>query len=921
MECPSCKYSPLPPGAQWCPKCATPVEIAAGVQSVVSVRVDVKENEGNVIGLKAGAIHGDVSIGSIHQVQVYALSADARDENWTKLPEAASPYFLSPFGPHERKLFYGREAQIERVMRRIARHPLAVLYGPLGVGKTSLLTAGLIPKLVEYGALVVRLPNYGEPLDSVIRAALQDSEESISVELAEGLPLPHLLKSIVEQAQGTIMLVLDHFEEVLDPSFDREQRDALLQDLAQTLDSVEPWFLRVILVVDSLDQLGKLQDQLPTVLECAIEVPPLTWEEAQEAIVEPLAVLGHPGGASYVGDLVSEWLVPDLDGLTPHDPGHVQPGQLQIVCRRLYEEARARNRPPQPAHINEELYRDLKRAEGIIHRHVDDTLLRFGEQRVLAKQILEAMAFPGLGPWVTPERLSVDSLSPPELRPVLTQLVDKDLLDQRMLDSRTEYAFTSPAVKEGVRRQAPDEVRRRYQAAEDLTRVWSEWVAHESPAKRSQLHYLAEADPYLSPSATQVLLLLSSAVVQSMPTALWLKRIREEGRELIRRLDEGQAEDEAPQSEAEDEAQRLLGLGRGHDAQLPERPADAGDLFGEIAWSAVHHGGAQGQTAALALTARHDDPRKAVDDIDWALHHATLGSWRRFWRGAELRGILADSDPQIDRLGSGLPPWSRVGMGLWRAWRRLRRDVWRIVALTLGGAIGAGAALGLVRFVLALVLQLPRPGAYLEQYLFVGTVMGAALCLGMAVAEAVLRPMEEPVLSMAQPRAWSHPLWVVVLGALLFGLGHALHGWIPKLSLAGQPLLVPLGLLFGLGLSVAVYDRPLAGRSRGRVRMLQRLALSSAVAVVTQAISELAAGQRGWLTFAWSGALYETRLELRVDAWWPTLEQQIPSWHYYLGLLDAAVVGAAMAGGILVGLILAADRLTKWRDLSIRAGE
>jgi len=52
-----------------------------------------------------------------------------------------------PFEASEKNLFFGREDDIERLSESIQVEQLLVLYGKSGLGKSSLLNAGVLPKL------------------------------------------------------------------------------------------------------------------------------------------------------------------------------------------------------------------------------------------------------------------------------------------------------------------------------------------------------------------------------------------------------------------------------------------------------------------------------------------------------------------------------------------------------------------------------------------------------------------------------------------------------------------------------------------------------------------------------------------------------------------------------------------------------
>jgi len=88
----------------------------------------------------------------------YAFCGDAR-EAVDEQPVATSPYpGLSPFAEADADRFFGREAEVEALWEKIRRHHLLAVIGPSGVGKTSLLRAGLIPHRPSGWAAVACAP-------------------------------------------------------------------------------------------------------------------------------------------------------------------------------------------------------------------------------------------------------------------------------------------------------------------------------------------------------------------------------------------------------------------------------------------------------------------------------------------------------------------------------------------------------------------------------------------------------------------------------------------------------------------------------------------------------------------------------------------------------------------------------------------
>lgn len=107
--------------------------------------------------------------------------------------------------------------EIRRLVRRLGEQRLVLLYGKAGVGKTSLLAAGVIPELVSWNALVVHVQEYTNPLEAVHRA-LRAQADRLAIPLPPGPSIPELARAVQNVARGTFVLVLDHVERLFDGS-------------------------------------------------------------------------------------------------------------------------------------------------------------------------------------------------------------------------------------------------------------------------------------------------------------------------------------------------------------------------------------------------------------------------------------------------------------------------------------------------------------------------------------------------------------------------------------------------------------------------------------------------------------------------------------------------------------------------------
>jgi hypothetical protein len=858
-------------------------------------------------------------------------------------PEERRPYKgLVPYTLRDRDLFQGRSGEIADVYRRIRERPVVVVYGEAGVGLTSLMEAGVRPRLEQDGDLVVTVSEYAGP--STDSGGTSGHRLAGEVRLQIGVPLrvpgdaslPDVLRAATAEPFGYLVLVLDQFERAFD--LPAEAQDSIVASLAGSREALGDT-LRLVFVIheDRLARLSAFQARLEGLMQTSVPILALSPEEAERAIVEPLRVLNWPVTVvpqTLAGDLI----VPDLVELSAGSKG-VDPGHLQIVCDWLYRKALE---PAAARAITEELYLGEKGADGIMARYMEQTLqTQLAGERPLAEHVLTAMASPGVERWVPAELLPSNGASPEQLMGVLEHLVEAEVLAQRAANGTQAYAFANQTVAQEARRLGGREVERRYQAEDELERVWSTWLARDVPATRGQLRYLAEAGAHLTPPPVKVLLLLRSAVARipqsplqrdSPPfrgagglVGLWLTRLRtEEGRALIQQLEEPDAPNLTQRSSRSTLSKVALLLGL-HDVTLPDRPGNGSRPFGIVAWSAVSHPEPiTRQTAALALTAMDRHP--ALDRLDWALRAGVQG-WQRRRRRAELRGTLADADPEIEKLNADLPLLDRALVWSWRGGRRIIRNRHHIAGLTLGGAVGAGLGLALLRAVITIPTS-RRAGGFFGIFFFYGAILGAALALGMALAEPLL--LSRPEETGETPSIWRAPLHpdrlpavlAVCLGTLFFGTAHIIVAVLNGLHLTKAPLVAAMGFVAGLGLGVALYAQPRAGWHLGVGRWLVRLGTAVLTLVLTQSIFIIAGHKwSNTLAIGLAGSFYKAEFIRYVKAWWPRLVERDPRWFDHLALLDAALVGIALTIGITAGLVLAADWLARWRALVNRAGD
>ena len=247
-------------------------------------------------------------------------------------------------------LFFGREREREIVVANLIASRLTVLYGPSGVGKSSLLRAAVARSLRE-------LPE--EPLVVVFSSWSDDPNTALAeaVREATGADANGSAAAALEHAQAErdVYLVLDQAEEY----FLYHADDGGPASFAETLPLVLGAPLRINVLVslreDSLAKLDRFTGRIPGLFSNTLRLDRLDRASARAAIVRPSeryteltgeAVSVEPELVEDVLDQVGAGQIePALGGLGTvegADPAvRIEAPYLQLVMQRIWEEERA----------------------------------------------------------------------------------------------------------------------------------------------------------------------------------------------------------------------------------------------------------------------------------------------------------------------------------------------------------------------------------------------------------------------------------------------------------------------------------------------------------------------------------------------------------------------------------------------------
>ncbi|MFF1299514.1 MULTISPECIES: hypothetical protein [unclassified Streptomyces] len=215
---------------------------------------------------------------------------------------AAAPYRgLTPFDTDDRELFFGRDGLVGELLRLVREHRFAVVFGASGSGKSSLLRAGLIPRLQQESRDRERNPDQGAPVaaDSPDSPGPPDAPSSSGAPVEVRVFTPgerpaetygHLL--VPKEGAPESWVIVDQFEEVFTLCHDRAERTRFVDLLlaARNPDSR----LRVLVSVraDFYARCAEQPELADALAHAGLLVGAMTADELREAVTRPATAAG-----------------------------------------------------------------------------------------------------------------------------------------------------------------------------------------------------------------------------------------------------------------------------------------------------------------------------------------------------------------------------------------------------------------------------------------------------------------------------------------------------------------------------------------------------------------------------------------------------------------------------------------------------
>ena len=637
------------------------------------------------------------------------------------LPER--PYkHLDYYEARDAAIFFGREQETQTLTSLIHAHRLVLLYGASGTGKTSLLLAGVLPRLEQaeppYETLHVRAL---EDPAQVIRRTLQRRLPEVA--LPQAGALVDCLNAATKALSRPLVIFLDQFEEFFirwNPGF----RQGFIGELAELYEARDvPIKLVFSLREDWLAAMSEIEGRVPEVSRIKKRLLPLSREQACRAITSPVQQREMGYDPALVERLLDDLADDQAGKQIDREKAVVMPPQLQLVCDALYERACAEGRQ----NITLADYETVGQAQGILGRYLEQELGYFPpEERQIAKKVLTALVtseatktptdLPTLAADVEAEEAVVGQ--------VLSRLTRQRLV--RRLDGGQTYELAHDILAASIAGWINEDDRQLKRARELLRRELADW--QQDPAvflSYGKFQRLNAVRNDLRFTGTEAAFLLRAAILYNLDVSYWLEKVNDPEIEIRILLE--MLQNEAAQTRLT-AAKYLAGF----------RQAEVATA---LASSALEDTELMVREMAAVSLGQMEDPTGLQRLLDTA--QASEGTQRS--QAVHALALIQEAVPyslaDMSRQMRRQVYYELVKLRFWRNWPRIGKVT---TAGAIGGAVGIGLGVGTLLSLNLVVNQSPW-AAVMDRFLYflvsaiLGLLLGAALTFGINVGEVLLR--------------------------------------------------------------------------------------------------------------------------------------------------------------------------------------
>jgi hypothetical protein len=351
------------------------------------------------------------------------------------------PYVgLVPYKAEDAPLFFGRDRERRVITANLEASRLTLLYGESGVGKSSLLNAGVAFRFRQEdpdgeARLFVQMAEWTADPGPALAGLVTATAKLRTARRNRTTTLSKTFETIAKEYDGAVLVVLDQFEDFFTYHAGRESGTQFVDEFSRVMRNpdIRANFL-LAMREDTLADLDLFKGRIPGLFENRIRLGYLDHGDARKAIVEPPRAFTKLTGISVrpdedlVEDVLQQVAGQSLFGelrrggaAAKTEPTAIKAPYLQLVMSRLWDAEREAGSP----RLRKSTLDELGGASRIVETHLDEAMRQLPlDQQKLAAAIFHQLVTPS-GTKIAHKLSDLASYADADeddLRPVLKEL-------------------------------------------------------------------------------------------------------------------------------------------------------------------------------------------------------------------------------------------------------------------------------------------------------------------------------------------------------------------------------------------------------------------------------------------------------------------------------------------------------------------
>jgi hypothetical protein len=329
---------------------------------------------------------------------------------------------IRPFSKSQAILFYGRNAELNELLNSVKAYPLFVLHSKSGLGKTSLLNAGLMPLLEKEGYLPIeirfRFTNISgngeikipDPFEAIEEACKPVADKDAIAAIKPQYKTLWIYLKLLKNRHQAPVLVFDQFEEFFSHP-DKKRKDQIIMQFAELLNDRPPAYIfdfikdhkdivgtdesfflepspaHILFSIrsDKLALLDEMKTLIPSITNKRFQLNPLFAAQAKQAILLPASLINF--GTHTFRKVPFEYDGKALETILKvlqdkANSAEIESTQLQIICQSIEKKIpEAGDDAPQEVTITEDTFNGEEGLRSILQNFYEDQLTALSEMK------------------------------------------------------------------------------------------------------------------------------------------------------------------------------------------------------------------------------------------------------------------------------------------------------------------------------------------------------------------------------------------------------------------------------------------------------------------------------------------------------------------------------------------------------------